>query len=563
MKTQGMAHQLEGLRLSNGREFFAYLMEQGTGKTWTTLADAERAYAAGTIDALCVIAPKGVHTNWTRREIPEHLSCEWTGGAYESGAGKRARAALENALFRVRDEGEVPPLRVLTINIDALLGDEGFTLVTRFINATRCMLVVDESSDIKNPDAARTKRIMRLKPRTVMRRILNGTPITNSPGDAFAQFEFLEDGLLGTTSYRAFYAEYTDLIPMNDQRLKAEGNWGMAQRLQRNPKLKYAQVPRRDESGAPMYRNLDKLQGLVKKHSYRVLKKECLDLPEKIYQTIFFEMEPAQRRAYESVQEDARLEFDDETITFSPLAVLTKMQQVTSGFVMVEGEPVMLPNSPGAKVRLAALMRAVEHANGKMIIWAKFREELAQIAAALTEAEISFVEYHGGVKRDMREIAVDEFQRGEARVFLGQPRAGGIGLTLTAAETMIYYSNDFNLRTRLQSEDRAHRIGTKVNVVYIDLVATGTIDESIARALQRKTAVAQQILGDTGLKFNEEDLARNEDDVVLVGSVQEARAAGDDAVVVLDPPVAASFIDQNDAASSLQEWTVASTRTRR
>ena len=82
--------------------------------------------------------------------------------------------------------------------------------------------------------------------------------------------------------------------------------------------------------------------------------------------------------------------------------------------------------------------------------------------------------------------------------FIGQPQAGGIGLTLTAAETVIYYSNDFNLGTRLQSEDRCHRIGTRHNVVYIDLVALNTLDAPIARALQRKTAVAAEILGDRG-----------------------------------------------------------------
>jgi SNF2 family DNA or RNA helicase len=129
-------------------------------------------------------------------------------------------------------------------------------------------------------------------------------------------------------------------------------------------------------------------------------------------------------------------------------------------------------------------------------VWARFKEDLRAIAQAFADEGMKVVEYHGDVNDRMREIAVDTFQNGDADVFVGQPQSGGIGLTLTAAETVIYYSNDFNLETRLQSEDRAHRIGTRRNVVYVDLIATDTIDESIALALQRKSDLAAAVLGD-------------------------------------------------------------------
>jgi SNF2 family DNA or RNA helicase len=487
MKTKPMEHQMEALRRMAGRSSYALFMEQGTGKTWTLLADVERLYAAGRIDALLVIAPKGVHNNWVRKEIPEHMDANIIARAWKSGGGKRARASIEDVL-RPRAEGEPPPLRILTINIDALLTKDGYAFAAKFLNATNAMIVVDESSRIKTPTTARTKAVMKLRGMARYARIATGTPITNAPMDVFAQMEFLESGLLGTTSYRAFVAEYAELMHSNHPMMRTL--------IQRNPRAAQAQIIARNADGSPKWRNLDKLQRLLEPHSFRVLKKDCLELPEKIYKQHFFDLTPDQQKAYELMEEQFRLELPDgEQLPVSALTALVKLQQITSGFLLTptSGEAIYVGER---NPRLAALMDLVEDIDGQFIIWARFKEELFTIAAALRAEGLAVVEYHGGVKDSDRMEAVEAFQRGDARVFLGQPQSGGIGLTLTAAETVIYYSNDFNLETRLQSEDRAHRIGTRRNVIYIDLVAADTIDEAIARALQRKTDVAANILGD-------------------------------------------------------------------
>lgn len=487
MKTQPMDHQLEALRRMTNREHFALFMEQGTGKTWTLLADAERLYAAGKIDGLLVIAPKGVHNNWIKREIPTHLDAPIIARAWKSGGGKRSRSHIEE-LLRPRDSGEPPPLRVLALNIDALLTKEGFDFAAKFLNATRSMIVIDESSRIKTPTAGRTKAAMKLRIKALYARIATGTPITNAPMDVFAQMEFLESGLLGTTSYRAFVAEYAELMNSNHPMMK--------HLIQRNPRAAQAQIIARNEDGSPRWRNLDKLQKLLEPHSFRVLKKDCLQLPEKIYKQHFFELTSDQQHSYELMEEQLRLELPDgQAVPVTALASLVKLQQITSGFVLSPGtgETIYIGEK---NPRLAALLDLVEDVDGQFIVWARFKEELLTIAAALRQAGMAVVEYHGSVSDADRIDAVDAFQNGSARVFVGQPQSGGIGLTLTAAETVIYYSNDFNLETRLQSEDRAHRIGTRRNVVYIDLVAAETIDETISRALQRKTDVAANILGD-------------------------------------------------------------------
>lgn len=485
MKTQGMRHQLQALQRMVGRKTYALFMEQGTGKTWTLLADAERLYAKGAIDCVLVVAPNGVHSNWIHREIPAHMEGNIVARAWRSGAGPKHLRTLDD-LFAARPAGAPAPLRVLAVNIDALTTKKGFDFCERFLLSGRALIILDESSRIKNPDAARTKALMRLRRYATGARIASGTPVNNAPTDIFAQMEFLENGLLGTTSYRAFVAEYADVLPLTHPM--------MQNMVLRNPRAAYAQIVARNPDGSPRWRNLEKLNKLLEPNSFRVLKKDCLDLPEKIYKTITFELTTEQQRAYDKMQDELRIELDDQTeLPVSELAALIKLQQITSGYVNTPmGVRYVSEDNP----RLKTLLDAIEDVDGQFIVWARFREELQAIVFALNRACIPCVQYHGGVSREDREDAVDEFQSGGVRVFVGQPQSGGIGLTLTAAETVFYFSNDFNLETRLQSEDRAHRIGTRKNVVYIDIAAEGTIDEKISRNLQRKKRTAALVLGD-------------------------------------------------------------------
>lgn len=485
-----MSHQLEYLRLAAGKEYFALFMEQGTGKTWSILADAERLYAAGKIDALFVLAPNGVHTNWTRREIPEHLDAPCIARAWRSGAGKRESAKLEE-LFTPRARGASTPLRVLAMNIDAIVSDKAFRFAARFLNATRAMIVVDESTRIKNPNAVRSERARHLRSMADFARIASGRPNPQSPMDFFGQMEFLRSGLLGTSSYRAFVAEYAELVSMDDPAMK--------RMVAKNPRTAFAQIVAKDEeTGAPRYRNLDRLQGLLAPHSYRVLKRDCLDLPPKVYQQVYFDLAPAQRKAYGLLREECRIVLDGQETPVRRLGAMTKLQQITSGFVLMDGEvlrPPQLKDNP----RLDALLDLVADDDAPMIVWARFREELRVIAEALRAEGRRVVEYHGGIGAVEREEAVDAIQSGAADAFVGQPQAGGIGLTLTRAEWTVYYSNDFNLETRLQSEDRNHRKGTTGSVRYVDLVARNTLDEAITRSLQRKERMSASLLGDKKL----------------------------------------------------------------
>lgn len=472
MKTKAMQHQVEGCRrLAAAPQYFALGAEQGTGKTWMLLADAERQYESNSINALFIIAPNGVHINWIVREIPTHLSVPHRAEFWLSGANKAKTAALRSLLVPSEE------LTICAMNVDAVNAKSGMSYAKEFLSTYRTMLIVDESQRIKNPSALRTKRIIELGGAAVSRRIASGTLVSNSPLDLFSQYEFLAPGLLGTRSFRAFTAEYAELLPPGHPLLAHIGGRG------------HPQIVKRDKDGRPIFRNTDKLARLMSPHTFRVTKDQCLDLPAKIYQTHYFDLPPKHQRAYNELKRELRFEREDGQIdVFTALTIINKLRTVTSGFILVDGEPQQLD----ATQRMNALTDLIEDAAGQIIVWASFREELRQLAIELKEHGV--VTYHGGTSQKDREHAVDDFQSGKARIFIGNPAAAGVGLTLTAAQTVIYYSCSYSLEERLQSEDRCHRIGTRHSVLYIDMVARGTIDEKIAQSLQAKQSIAAQIV---------------------------------------------------------------------
>ena len=481
MRTKPMAHQRTALKELEGRAYFGLFMEQGTGKTWCLLADAERLYLDSKINAMLIIAPNGVHTNWIRREIPQHVSVPYQARSWRSNASKK-HAEWVQEIF---EPTAIQPLRFLAINIEALITKPGLHFAQKFLRTYRCMIIVDESSRIKNPDAGRTRAVFCLRPLASYARIASGTPVTNAPVDVFAQMEFLHSGLLKTTSYRAFVAEYAELMKPDHPM--------MQRMIERNPRIARAQVVARDAQGRPKWRNLAKLQKLLDPHTYRVRKDECLDLPAKIYTQHFFTLTLEQRKAYHLMKQERRMALQDELIAVDVLGAGTKLQQITSGFLLHEGQAHYIEDG---NPRLAALMTIIEDLTGPFIIWARFREEIHAILQRLRKEEISAVTYFGDTTQKDRESAIDQFQQGTVQAFIANQQTAGMGLTLTAAQTAIYYSNDFNLAHRLQSEDRCHRKGTTHHVVYIDLIAEHTIDETIVRALQTKADMAAAIVGD-------------------------------------------------------------------
>jgi SNF2 family DNA or RNA helicase len=249
------------------------------------------------------------------------------------------------------------------------------------------------------------------------------------------------------------------------------------------------------------YQNTEELIEKVESHSFRVLKKDCLDLPPKVYQRHIVPMTKAQEKLYVQMKKNFVTELRGDTLT-APEAItrLLRLQQIICGWFPSEDKLNPIENS---NARLDALKEVLSDINDKVIIWARFKADLRAIEGMLGDQAVT---YHGDVSNDMRAIAVDRFQNDPSiKYFIGQPQSGGIGLTLTAASYAIYYSNDFNLETRLQSEDRCHRIGTKKSVTYIDFETPKTIDTKIIKALRSKKNLADYINKDPVSLFLEEE----------------------------------------------------------
>jgi len=244
------------------------------------------------------------------------------------------------------------------------------------------------------------------------------------------------------------------------------------------------------------YRNLDTLSELIGKFSSRILKEECLDLPPKVYLRRNVTLTDDQERIYMQLKEYALAHLDDDEFMTTPnvLTQLLRMQQVLSGHTMSsEGNLFEIKDN-----RLSELQNCLDEMDGKTIIWSRFRYDVKRITEALSNdhGPEAVVSYFGDTSDDERTQAIESFQNGEARFFVGNPQTGGMGITLTAAQNVIYFANSFDLAIRTQSEDRAHRIGQEKSVTYVDLIAEGTIDEKIVTALRSKMDIATKVMGE-------------------------------------------------------------------
>jgi SNF2 family DNA or RNA helicase len=500
------AHQLRALELAKDRVAFCFAMEQGTGKTKVIIDEAAQLWADNVIDALLVTAPNGVHIKWVTLEIPTHMPdwCEHRAAFFAADMTQDRK----NAYNRLYLRADSRPLRIMTINSESLATAKGIKEIERFLRTFRCMWALDESQRFKNPGAKRTKELLKLGQMAVVRRCLSGTPQPKSPFDWWAQMAFLDEGILDQPSYTAFKAEHAVMAGAKSGTMygiRAKMRASMMAKTGRVPsdeaiEKRMPQIIERDVNGDPIYRNLDKLQAKLKPYVYRVLKTDCLDLPPKVYDRMPFEMTKAQAFAYKTLQKKLRVELEGkEIIVSNVLAAITKLQQLTSGYIVDEDKIVTkLFKTPLDNPRIQALQTIIEGCDedASIIIWARFHQEMDDIMLALREMKQSFVEISGRIDMKVRMDYVTKFQARKARFIVGHPAAGGTGFTMNAASETIYYSNTFDLEKRLQSEDRAHRIGTKDMVRYTDLEALDSIDSRIISSLRAKKSVSDAVLGD-------------------------------------------------------------------
>ncbi len=465
-KTKPYAHQLTALEKSWNKENYAYFMEMGTGKTKVLIDNVAMLYDKGKIDSVLIIAPKGVVKTWYEQELPIHLPdhIENVSVLWQPNITKTQQEKLDT-LFEIDSA-----LHILIMNVEALSTEKGVKFATKFINSHKAMMAIDESTTIKTPTARRTKNIIKIGINAKYKRIMTGSPITKNPLDLYTQCEFLDPWLLDFSSYYAFRNRYAEMKTMH--------------------------VHGRSIQVIDKFQNLGELSDTVKEFSYRVLKEDCLDLPPKNFIKRHITLTPDQKKVYEQMKKAAIAVLNGKvTTTMTVLTQLMRLHQITCGYVTADDGTTQQVESN----RLNELMSILEETEGKVIIWANYQLSVGEIIQKIIKVygKDSYVHYYGLTPQEDRQDFIRKFQNDpKCRFIIGTPQTGGYGITLTQANTVIYYSNGYDLEKRLQSEDRAHRIGQKKTVTYIDLICEDTVDEKIVKALRNKINIASEVMGE-------------------------------------------------------------------
>jgi len=453
--------------MSWNKEVFAYFMEMGTGKSKVLIDNISMLYDRGKINGALIIAPKGVYKNWHDSEIPTHLVDH-----------VQKKVVLWQALINKKQEEKLSvlfksdtDLHILIMNVEAFSTKKGLDFAAKFLSCHETMVAIDESTTIKNPGAKRTKNILRLSKMCKYRRILTGSPVTKSPLDLYTQCCFLDSFLLDHSSYYTFRTRYA---------LMKTANFGG-----------------RSVNIVVGYHNLDELSEKLKPFSYRVLKDDCLDLPKKTFMKRIIQLTPEQSKVYQQMKKMALAELNGKmTTTVNVITQLMRMQQITCGhFKADDGTTQEIKNN-----RITELIDTVDEIQGKVVIWAHWRNDIETIVKHLKNeyGDNSVVTYYGDTTTEERQNAIKEMQNPESpvRFLVGTPQTGGYGITLTGASTMIYYSNGYDLEKRQQSEARIDRIGQEKPMTYIDIIAEDTVDEKIVKSLKKKVNIASEVMGE-------------------------------------------------------------------
>lgn len=530
-------HQQELLDRTKDLPAWAIFFEQGTGKSAPTIHTAVHLYRENKLDGAIVVAPNGVHRNWITDELPKHCSMTWRGLDWHSDRGKGQDKALDAFLAPTSQRASIA---WFAITYEGLLTPRGRAAVLAFkARYPKIMLVIDEGSRVKNPTAQRTKKVAALRQLSAYARLLNGTPVTNSPLDTYSQMKLLDDKFWirhGIGSWTAFQARFAVMkrisIGGEDDSRADRSSWcdpivphgSNAEMVAAYEQLDLGEfIAKTDTSTAPKvkqaatgrtievivgYRELDKLKAMIEPMSTRVTKEDAgLDLPPKLYSRLLFDLLPDQRRIYDQLRREYMVELDNGTLITAPLALvrLLRLQQVACGYLPNEDDPdnpKLFQNDDGNNPRLALLLDRLEDTPHQAIIWARFTPDVDAICRALGPPRCA--RYDGLVSSKDRAEGIDRFRAGKVKVIVAKAQSMGVGLTLTEAKSVFYYSNTFSLFDRLQSEDRCHRIGTTTPVSYYDLVASKTVDEKILKSLLENQEIANEVTGDRYRSWLEE-----------------------------------------------------------
>lgn len=490
-KTPPLKHQTVGLNKAYDMRSFAYFMDRGTGKSWMAVNEAAALRMEGKIQGVVVIVKKTLRKNWVgwdkgdapgqREGFIGHSPIPAQFFLPDGGDG----AALRKYASWLGQDHDFP---VLIVAMESLSQGGAVKIVKSFLQAyLKVMIIVDESQDIGNHDSIRSKVVHEFGLSGEFNRVLTGSPISTGPMNLYSQFEFLDPNIIGMGDFYAFRNRYAEM-----------GGFP-------NPK-----------TGKPTkivgYQNLDELFSILAPYVYQVRKSDVLDLPPKVFERRTIQLTQEQKDLYRKIKRERKYEHDGSEIEIqNTLELALRLHTIAGGFlsstsavnVGTEDDPKIKKQSkwteiipPDRNPKLQELISIIrENPDRSFIVWAAYKPEIELITNAIQAAfpEQIVVGLHGGVPDDERERVKELFQSKKALCLVGNTQTGGAGHTLTACEIMVYWNNTEKMIDREQSEDRAHRHGLDHSVLYIDLIAEGTVDETIMESVGEKMDLSEYI----------------------------------------------------------------------
>ena len=429
----------------------------GCGKTLTAIAIMGALYLQRRITRVLVVAPSSVCSVW-----PHDLAA-FAAFPYEVRlllGEKKQRLEALRSLTNYPDTAN--RLLIAVINYEATHREGIFEALESYAAG---LIICDESQRIKNPKAAQSRAVQMLGDRAAYRLILSGTPVQNSALDLYNQYRFLDPSVFGTNFY-AFRNRYCQM-----------GGYGGHEVVG--------------------FRQMDELVRKEHAIALRVTKAECLDLPAQTFVRRYVELEPAARRLYDQIARASCAELESGGRVTAPIVLtrLLRLMQLTGGFVQPDGGQPQQAGSAKLDALADILEDYVQEAGQKLVVFARFRPEIAAICRLLEERGIRYGRIDGEVPMDQRGAVVEEFQNDPGvKVFVAQIQTAGLGITLHAASAAVFYSLDFNYANYAQALARIHRIGQERPVTYIHLLAGQTVDDRVLDALERKEDLARTIV---------------------------------------------------------------------
>ena len=438
---------------------FGLLFEMGCGKTLTAIAIAGAAYAAGKIERLLVVAPTSVVAVWPK-ELQEYAEFKYTCRTLLGDKSSRLKqlSDLEKFPFKA--------LKVAVINYESTWRDGIFEALQEF---DADMIIADESQRIKTHDAAQSKAMHQLGDQARYKLILSGTPVQNNAIDIYSQYRFLDPTVFGKNFYQ-FRNRYAIMGGFNRRQIVG-------------------------------YKDMDDLIRREHPIAFRITKEEAIDLPEQTFEVRHIQMDKKLADLYQRIKRDsyAEIETGGQITATTVLTKLLRLQQLAGGFLVTDdaAKPQLVSTA-----ELEALSDIVQDyvvdGGKKLVIFARFVPEVKAIIDLMKKVlpdRKKAVSIYGEIKKEDRGAIVQQFQSDpDTVVFVGQIDTAGTGVTLTAADTCVYYSKNFNYAAYEQSLSRIHRIGQRNTCTYIDLVMEKTVDEMINRALAKKEDIAKTVV---------------------------------------------------------------------